>query len=57
LYQLNTYILNRPYVVICWIGGVGPHHENEFDVVLSVTGDAWYQRAWFCCLDGIWLDV
>jgi hypothetical protein len=25
-------------VVICWNGGIGPHHENEFDVVLSVTG-------------------
>ena len=25
-------------MVICWIGGIGPHHENEFDVVLSVTG-------------------
>jgi len=38
LYQLNAYILNRPYVVICWIGGVGPHHKNEFDAILSVTG-------------------
>jgi len=25
-------------VVICWNGGIGPHHKNEFDVVLSVTG-------------------
>ena len=25
-------------MVICWTGGIGPHHKNEFDVVLSVTG-------------------
>jgi hypothetical protein len=25
-------------VVICLSGGFGPHHENEFDAVLSVTG-------------------
>ena len=25
-------------MVICWIGGIGPHPENEFDAILSVTG-------------------
>ena len=25
-------------MVICLVGGLSPHHENEFDVVLSVTG-------------------
>jgi len=38
LYQLNAHSLNRSCAVICWNGGIGPHHENEFDAVLSVTG-------------------
>jgi len=38
LYQLNAQYLNRSCAVICWNGGIGPHHKNEFDAILSVTG-------------------
>jgi len=38
LYQLNAHTLNWSCAVICLNGGIGPHHKNEFDEILSVTG-------------------
>jgi len=54
LYQLNIYILNRPYVVIYWNGGLGPHHENQFDAVLSVTGHNTGTHS--CCDFVAWME-